>query len=225
MCEISAKLWEVYANSARILKVKWTSSDPKVIRLFKEEMDGAYGTLIGVALGKATIKAEITIVTSSQIFTKEASIEFEVKPDFEMKIAPSVCVVTGDAIQTDGWDSSDSGKTAFKLLKGKDKVTLTQNDTYNTADRIVFDNFTVNTQETIAGLKTVTLAKDAGYGFVIQDENITDQTFQIPISVKTRTDLTSKVGNYTAVVTVTVKKEGGELNATYEVGNVQRSGS
>lgn len=225
MCEISARLWEVYANSARILKVKWTSSDPQVIRVFKEEMDGAYGTLVGVALGKATIKAEMTIVTSSQTFTKEASIEFEVKPDFEMKIAPSVCVVTGDAIQTDGWDSSDSGKTAFKLLKDKDSVTLTQNDTYNTDDHIVFDSFTVNTQETIEGLKIVTLKGDAGYGFVIQDENITDQTFQIPISVKTRTDLTSKVGNYTAVVTVTVKKEGGELNATYEVGDVQKSGS
>lgn len=71
----------------------------------------------------------------------------------------------------------------------------------------------------------MTLADDAGYGFVILDEDISNQTFQIPISVKTSTYTTHKVSNYTAVVTVTVEKEGGELKATYEVGDVQRSDS
>ncbi len=114
-CLINAQM-DVHANSARILKVKWTSSDPQVIRMNKEEMDGAYGTLIGEAIGKATINAEITIVTSSQTFTKEASLEFDVKHDFELKIAPSVHVVTGSAIEADGWDEQDRGKTAFIII-------------------------------------------------------------------------------------------------------------
>lgn len=222
-CRIVAEMG-VHANSARILKVRWTSSDPQVIRVNQEEVDGAYGALIGESLGKATINAEVTIVTSSQTFTKTASLELDVKPDFALKITPSVHVVTGSAIEADGWAEQDRGKAAFELFNDRNKVLLTPSNLYGSADNMDFDSFIVNTQEQIDGLRIVELPDGAGYGFVIQDENITNQTFQIPVGVITKTYITQKVSNYTTVVTVTVEKDAdGELSAIYEVGDVQRA--
>ena len=69
------------------------------------------------------------------------------------------------------------------------------------------------------------LANGQGYGFVIQDANITNQTFQIPIRVETYMDMDmGNIKNYTAVVTVTVeKKTNGTLRIDCKAGDIQRA--
>ncbi len=195
---ISAEL-NVHAYSARIMKTKWTSSDPNIIHVYSDEVNRDYISITGVALGKATITAEITIVTSSQIFTKKASSEIEVKPDFELTFVSSVDVVTGSAIQADGWEEQDRGKPAFKFITDIDHVSFTP--CYGLREGLVFDSCTVNTQEQIDGLRVVELADGTGYGFVIQDADIMNRTFQIPIRVKTSVSM-DKFKYYTAVLTV-----------------------
>ncbi len=176
---ISAEL-DVHAYSARVVKTKWTSSDPQIIHISSDEVNRDYHSITGVALGKATITAEITIVTSSQIFTKKASREVEVQPDFELKFFSSVDVVTGSAIQADGWDEQDRGKLAFKFINSIDNVRFTA--CYGLKQELFFNSCTINTQEQIDGLRIAELADGTGYGFVIQDANITDQTLVIIIS-------------------------------------------
>ncbi len=195
---ISAEL-NVHAYSARIMNTKWTSSDPNIIHVYSDEVNRDYISITGVALGKATITAEITIVTSSQIFTKKASSEIEVKPDFELTFVSSVDVVTGSAIQADGWEEQDRGKPAFKFITDIDHVSFTP--CYGLREGLVFDSCTVNTQEQIDGLRVVELADGTGYGFVIQDADIMNRTFQIPIRVKTSVSM-DKFKYYTAVLTV-----------------------
>ncbi len=195
---ISAEL-DVHAYSARIMKTKWTSSDPNIIHVYSDEVNRDYISITGVALGKATITAEITIVTSSQIFTKKASSEVEVKPDFELTLVSSVDVVTGSAIQADGWEEQDRGKPAFKFITDLDHVSFTP--CYGLREGLVFDSCTVNTQEQIDGLRVVELADGTGYGFVIQDADIMNRTFRIPIRVKTSVSM-DEFKYYTAVLTV-----------------------
>lgn len=195
---ISAEL-EVHAYSARIMKTKWTSSDPNIIHVYSDEVNRDYISITGVALGKATITAEITIVTSSQIFTKKASSEIEVKPDFELTFVSSVDVVTGSAIQADGWEEQDRGKPAFKFITDIDHISFTP--CYGLRQDLVFDSCTVNTQEQIDGLRVVELADGTGYGFVIQDADIMNRTFRIPIRVKTSVSM-DEFKYYTAVLTV-----------------------
>ena len=199
---ISAQLG-VHAYSARIVKTKWTSSDPKIIHVYSDEVNRDYISITGVALGKATISAEITIVTSSQIFTKKASSEVEVQPDFEIKFLSSVDVVTGSAIQADGWEEQDRGKLAFKLINDRGELHFTP--CYGLKEQLIFDSCTINTQEQIDGLRIVELADGTGYGFVIQDADITNPTFQIPIRVKTYVSLSvDEYKYYNAVLTVNV---------------------
>ena len=199
---ISAEL-DVHAYSARVVKTKWTSSDPQIIHISSDEVNRDYHSITGVALGKATITAEITIVTSSQIFTKKASREVEVQPDFELKFFSSVDVVTGSAIQADGWDEQDRGKLAFKFINSIDNVRFTA--CYGLKQELFFDSCTINTQEQIDGLRIVELADGTGYGFVIQDADITNPTFQIPIRVKTYVSLSvDEYKYYNAVLTVNV---------------------
>lgn len=195
---ISAEL-DVHAYSARIMKTKWTSSDPNIIHVYSDEVNRDYISITGVALGKATITAEITIVTSSQIFTKKASSEVEVKPDFELTLVSSVDVVTGSAIQADGWEEQDRGKPAFKFITDLDHVSFTP--CYGLREGLVFDSCTVNTQEQIDGLRVMELANGTGYGFVIQDADIMNRTFRIPIRVKTYVSM-NEFKYYTAVLTV-----------------------
>lgn len=195
---ISAEL-DVHAYSARIMKTKWTSSDPNIIHVYSDEVNRDYISITGVALGKATITAEITIVTSSQIFTKKASSEVEVKPDFELTLVSSVDVVTGSAIQADGWEEQDRGKPAFKFITDLDHVSFTP--CYGLREGLVFDSCTINTQEQIDGLRVVELANGTGYGFVIQDADIMNRTFRIPIRVKTYVSM-NEFKYYTAVLTV-----------------------
>ena len=195
---ISAEL-DVHAYSARIMKTKWTSSDPQIIHVYSDEVNRDYISITGVALGKATITAEITIVTSSQIFTKKASTEVEVKPDFELTFVSSVDVVTGSAIQADGWEEQDRGKPAFKFITDIDHVSFTPCS--GLRQDLVFDSCTVNTQEQIDGLRVVELADGTGYGFVIQDADIMNRTFRIPIRVKTSVSM-DEFKYYTAVLTV-----------------------
>ena len=217
----SAEL-DVHAYSARVIKTKWTSSDPQIIRTDGDEVNRKYIAITGVALGKATITVEITIVTSSQIFTKKASAEVEVQPDFELKFRSSVDVVTGSAIQAAGWEEQDRGKPAFKFINDIDKVFF--EPSYGLHE-LTFKSCTVNTQEQIDGLRIVELANGQGYGFVIQDANITNQTFQIPIRVETYMDTDmGNIKNYTAVVTVTVeKKTNGTLRIDCKAGDIQRA--
>ncbi len=217
----SAEL-DVHAYSARVIKTKWTSSDPQIIRTDGDEVNRKYIAITGVALGKATITVEITIVTSSQIFTKKASAEVEVQPDFELKFRSSVDVVTGSAIQAAGWEEQDRGKPAFKFINDIDKVFFAPS--YGLHE-LTFKSCTVNTQEQIDGLRIVELANGQGYGFVIQDANITNQTFQIPIRVETYMDMDmGNIKNYTAVVTVTVeKKTNGTLRIDCKAGDIQRA--
>ncbi|KAI4449468.1 hypothetical protein C823_003997 [Eubacterium plexicaudatum ASF492] len=195
---ISAEL-DVHAYSARIMKTKWTSSDPNIIHVYSDEVNRDYISITGVALGKATITAEITIVTSSQIFTKKASSEVEVKPDFELTLVSSVDVVTGSAIQADGWEEQDRGKPAFKFITDLDHVSFTP--CYGLREGLVFDSCTINTQEQIDGLRVVELANGTGYGFVIQDADIMNRTFRIPIRVKTYVSM-NEFKYYTADLTV-----------------------
>lgn len=219
-CYIEAGM-DIHAYSARIVKTKWTSSDPQIVSVYKEEVNGKLGRLTGVALGKATINAEITIVTSSQIFTKEASTEVEVQPDFGLKLLTSVDVVTGSAIQADGWEEQDRGKPAFKFIYDSNKVFFTP--CYNLKQQLIFDSFTINTEEQIDGLRIVELADGTGYGFVIQDANITNQTFQIPIRIKTHVSI-DKFKYYTAVLTVNVAKwTDGILRADCKAEDIQRA--
>ena len=199
---ISAQLG-VHAYSARIVKTKWTSSDPKIIHVYSDEVNRDYISITGVALGKATITAEITIVTSSQIFTKKASSEVEVQPDFKIKFLSSVDVVTGSAIQAEGWEEQDRGKLAFKLINDRGELHFTP--CYGLRQELIFDSCTINTQEQIDGLRIVELADGTGYGFVIQDADITNPTFQIPIRVKTFVSLSvDEYKYYNAVLTVNV---------------------
>ena len=219
-CYIEAGM-DIHAYSARIVKTKWTSSDPQIVSVYKEEVNGKLGRLTGVALGKATINAEITIVTSSQIFTKEASTEVEVQPDFGLKLLTSVDVVTGSAIQADGWEEQDRGKPAFKFIYDSNKVFFTP--CYNLKQQLIFDSFTINTEEQIDGLRIGELADGTGYGFVIQDANITNQTFQIPIRIKTHVSI-DKFKYYTAVLTVNVAKwTDGILRADCKAEDIQRA--
>ena len=221
-CYIDAGM-DVHAYSARIVKTKWTSSDPQIVSVYKEEVNGKRGRLTGVALGKATINAEITIVTSSQIFTKEASTVVEVQPDFELKLLTSVDVVTGSAIQADGWEEQDRGKPAFKFIYDSNKVFFTP--CYNLKQQLTFDSFTINTEEQIDGLRIVELPDGTGYGFVIQDADTTDQTFQIPIRIKT--SVIASIDNfkyYTAVLTVDVAKwTSGTVHADFKAEDIQRA--
>lgn len=219
---ISAEL-DVHAYSARIMKTKWTSSDPQIIHVTSNEVNRDYISITGVALGKATITAEITIVTSSQIFTKKASTEVEVQPDFELKYHSSVDVVTGSAIQADGWEEQDRGKPAFKFINDIDHVRFTL--CYGMREQLIFDSCTINTQEQIDGLRIVELADGTGYGFVIQDANITNQTFQIPIRVKTHVSMSiDDIKYYTAVLTVNVAIwADGTLRADCKAEDIQRA--
>lgn len=71
--------------------------------------------------------------------------------------------------------------------------------------QLTFDSFTINTEEQIDGLRIVELADGTGYGFVIQDADITNPTFQIPIRVKTCVSMSiDNFKYYTAVLTVNV---------------------
>ena len=212
---------DVHAYSARIVKTKWTSSDPQIVSVYKEEVNGKRGRLTGVALGKATITVEITIVTSSQIFTKKASAEVEVQPDFELKFRSSVDVVTGSAIQAAGWEEQDRGKPAFKFITDIDHISFTP--CYGLRQDLVFDSCTVNTQEQIDGLRVVELADGTGYGFVIQDADIMNRTFRIPIRVKTSVSM-DEFKYYTAVLTVYMTEwTNGTLLAQCKAEDIQRA--
>lgn len=217
---ISAEL-NVHAYSARIVKTKWTSSDPNIIHVYSDEVNRDYISITGVAIGKATITAEITIVTSSQIFTKKASTEVEVKPDFELTFVSSVDVVTGSAIQADGWEEQDRGKPAFKFITDIDHVSFTPCS--GLRQELVFDSCTVNTQEQIDGLRVVELANGTGYGFVIQDADIMNRTFRIPIRVKTSVSM-DEFKYYTAVLTVYMTEwTNGTLLAQCKAEDIQRA--
>ena len=125
------------------------------------------------------------------------------QPDFEIKFLSSVDVVTGSAIQADGWEEQDRGKLAFKLINDRGELHFTP--CYGLKEQLIFDSCTINTQEQIDGLRIVELADGTGYGFVIQDADITNPTFQIPIRVKTYVSLSvDEYKYYNAVLTVNV---------------------
>ena len=92
-------------------------------------------------------------------------------------------------------------------------------------EQLIFDSCTINTQEQIDGLRIVELPDGTGYGFVIQDADTTDQTFQIPIRIKT--SVIASIDNfkyYTAVLTVDVAKwTSGTVHADFKAEDIQRA--
>lgn len=140
---ITAYFWNrEHIGKARISRIKWSSSDPSIVKIAKDETTGDRGKVTGVAVGEATVTAEATIVTASRTFTKETSLTVKVEGEPampELTIAPSVHIVTQSAIDNvDGsWQYDGIGKVAFVFSPDKSSAT--------SADNITFYTFSIDT--------------------------------------------------------------------------------
>ena len=213
---------DAHSYSARIVKVNWTSANPEIAKVMKEEVTRRGETQVtGVAAGETTLKGVATIATASGTFTKELSIPVTVEealPLPEVKIETSVHIVTQGAISdSNGYQQEDVDKPAFEILE--ENMTVTSAD--NSVKYFGFNHSPdCLAGVSLEGIHSVRLGVD-GYGFVIEDPAIESGTFQVPIIVLMKQDGKDYPERYGVTVKVVVSKNNGAWTATCEVTNVR----
>lgn len=219
------KFGEVHANTARILKVKWSSDDQGVVTVGKEETKyTAENTVTAVGIGNTTVRMEVTFATAAGTFVRNAGINLTVEaapPVPKLTIAPHVREITGSAIEEyehegKGYTQEDENKMAVEFLKEN----FTMEAEGSTAE---FADYSINGWDNglnIPGLKNVYL-KNYNYGFVIQD-SMQAGTVQIPITFWVKREGVSSKDSYTATVNVTfTKTSDNKWEAKCEVTDIQ----
>ncbi len=207
---LKIELGEVHANTARILKVKWSSNDQGVVTVGKEETKyTAENTVTAVGIGSTSVRMQVTFATAAGTFVKEADINLTVEavPSVpKLTIASQVREITRSAIaeyehEGIGYTQEDENKMAVEFLS--ENFTLEAEES-----TVQFFDYSIDGWEdnsfNIPGLKNVNL-KNNNYGFVIQD-SMQSGTVQIPIRFLVKREGVSSKDIYDATINATFTK-------------------